>query len=137
MARGDRIPLQRFHVRLLKTDVTRVDAALDDPRGLRSYEIRGGLGLLADFMSRLRASRRLPGLSLCKPRDAHAGWETRVPVGRPRASDYSVVLAILGAGPERPGLELPFFSQLNLARTGEALLNLGFSLVVKGVEIAG
>ena len=44
MARGDRIRLQRFHVRLLKTDVTRVDAALDDPRGLRSYEIRGGLG---------------------------------------------------------------------------------------------
>jgi uncharacterized protein (TIGR04141 family) len=70
-------------------------------------------------------------------RDAHAGWETRVPVGRPRASDYSVVLAILGARPERPGLQLPFFSQLNLARTGEALLNLGFSLAVKGVGIEG
>jgi uncharacterized protein (TIGR04141 family) len=70
-------------------------------------------------------------------RNARAGWETRVPVGRPRASDYSVVLAILGAGPQRPGLDLPFFSQLNLARTGEALLNLGFSIAVRGVGIAG
>src|SRR6266446_562569 len=40
----DKAPLQRLHVRLIKSDVTRVDGALDDPRGLSSYELRGGLG---------------------------------------------------------------------------------------------
>jgi len=69
-------------------------------------------------------------------RELRPGWEERIPVGRPSTSTYWVVLAILGAKKEHPGEELPFFSQLNLARTGEALLNLGFRFGVYGVRTA-
>ncbi len=69
-------------------------------------------------------------------RDIRPGWEDRVPIERPRASNYSVVFGILGMDEDHPGLGLPFFSQLNLARTGEALLNLGFAVALRGVPIA-
>lgn len=67
-------------------------------------------------------------------RGLRPGWEERVPAGRPSADSYRIVFAILGTHREHPGEELPFFSQLNLARTGEALLNLGFGVGVYGVR---
>jgi uncharacterized protein (TIGR04141 family) len=70
-------------------------------------------------------------------RDVRPGWENRVPVERPRASTYSVIFAILGTTRAHAAEELPFFSQLNLARTGEALLNLGFTIALRGVPIIG
>jgi uncharacterized protein (TIGR04141 family) len=69
-------------------------------------------------------------------RDLRPGWERRVPPGRPSASSYRVVFAILGVTRQHPGEDLPFFSQLNLARTGEALQNLGFRVGVCGVRVA-
>jgi len=46
-----------------------------------------------------------------------------------------VVFAILGAG-EKPTEGLPFFSQLNLVRTYEALVALGYRVGVIGVPTA-
>lgn len=65
------------------------------------------------------------------------GWEDRIPLSRPTASSFQVVFAVLGASGEHPGEDLPFFSQLNLARTGEALQNLGLRVGVYGVRAAG
>jgi uncharacterized protein (TIGR04141 family) len=70
-------------------------------------------------------------------RGLRPGWEERVPTDRPLANLYRVVFAVLGATRDHPGDDLPFFSQLNLARTGEALLNLGFRVGVYGARIAG
>ncbi len=56
-----------------------------------------------------------------------------IPVERPAPGDYGVVFAILGAENARPGAELPFFSQLNLARTYESLTSLGFRVSAIGV----
>jgi uncharacterized protein (TIGR04141 family) len=69
-------------------------------------------------------------------RSLRPSWQDRVPLGRPSASSYRVVYAILGAASQHPGEDLPFFSQLNLARTGETLQNLGFRVGVFGVRTA-
>jgi uncharacterized protein (TIGR04141 family) len=69
-------------------------------------------------------------------RGLRPGWEDRIPVDRPTASSFRVVFAVLGTSREHPGEDLPFFSQLNLARTGEALQNLGFRVGVFGVPTA-
>jgi uncharacterized protein (TIGR04141 family) len=69
-------------------------------------------------------------------RGLRRGWEDRVPLSRPSTSSYRVVFAVLGVNREHPGEDLPFFSQLNLARTGEALMNLGFRIGVYGVRPA-
>ena len=37
-------PLQKLHVKLLKSSVKHVDEALEKPRSVNRYEIRGGLG---------------------------------------------------------------------------------------------
>jgi len=56
-----------------------------------------------------------------------------VPKARPAASDYSVIFAILGSYTGHPGEGLPFFSQLNLVRTQEALTSMGFAASITGV----
>jgi uncharacterized protein (TIGR04141 family) len=56
-----------------------------------------------------------------------------VPIGRPVASDYTVVFAILGPHTGHPGERLPFFSQLNLVRTHEALGSMGLNVNIAGV----
>jgi uncharacterized protein (TIGR04141 family) len=59
-----------------------------------------------------------------------------VPEERPSAGQYTVVFAILGTQARHPGDDLPFFSQLNLVRTQEALLSMGFAVDVLGVPAA-
>ena len=56
-----------------------------------------------------------------------------VPEVRPAASDYTVIFAILGSHSGHPGEGLPFFSQLNLVRTQQALASMGFAVSVVGV----
>lgn len=59
-----------------------------------------------------------------------------VPKGRPSASDYTVLFAILGGYSGHPGEGLPFFSQLNLVRTREAIASMGFAVSIAGVPPA-
>src|SRR5260370_41653865 len=59
-------------------------------------------------------------------RDIRHGWERRIPADKPDPGDYQVVFAILGAPVEHTGEDLPFFSQLNLVRTYEAVVALGY-----------
>jgi len=56
-----------------------------------------------------------------------------VPEERPAAANYTVVFAILGTYSGHPADGLPFFSQLNLVRTQEALASMGFAVNVAGV----
>jgi uncharacterized protein (TIGR04141 family) len=56
-----------------------------------------------------------------------------VPEERPVAANYTVVFAILGSYAGHPADGLPFFSQLNLVRTQEALASMGFAVNVAGV----
>jgi len=84
-----------------------------------------GEALLRDEEFRADARRFL--------RQIRPAWERRIPLGKPDAGDYQVVFAILGGDEDRPGEGLPFFSQLNLARTYEALVALGYRVGVIGV----
>ena len=56
-----------------------------------------------------------------------------VPKERPAAANYTVVFAILGKYAGHPADNLPFFSQLNLVRTQEALASMGFAVTIAGV----
>lgn len=56
-----------------------------------------------------------------------------VPKERPAAANYTIVFAILGPYAGHPADDLPFFSQLNLVRTQEALASMGFAINVAGV----
>lgn len=66
-------------------------------------------------------------------RKIRISWERRIPVAKPDPGDYCVVFAVLGAEEQHPGGGLPFFSQLNLVRTYEALTALGYRVGVVGV----
>lgn len=66
-------------------------------------------------------------------KDIKSSWEKRIPVTKPDPRNYNVVFAILGTRQSHPGSELPFFSQLNLARTYESLTSLGFKVSIIGV----
>jgi len=69
-------------------------------------------------------------------RQIRPAWERRIPVEKPDTRRYSIVFAILGGDEEHPGQRLPFFSQLNLVRTYEALDALGYHVGVIGVPVA-
>lgn len=96
-------------------------------------------------LSHLFAQGRMSGEALLRDEDfrhdarrflrqIRPSWERRVPVEKPEPGDYSVVFAILGGDQDRPGEGLPFFSQLNLARTYDALAALGYRVGVIGVQ---
>ena len=63
-------------------------------------------------------------------------WEARIPLKRPTAHDYRIVFLILGTASTRPAMELPFFSQINLARTYEFLRSRNFRVALIGVPIS-
>jgi uncharacterized protein (TIGR04141 family) len=62
-------------------------------------------------------------------------WRNRVPKDRPDPQSFMVVLAILGVAERRPGPGLPFFSQINLARTASYLLSRGFKVSCQGIPV--
>jgi uncharacterized protein (TIGR04141 family) len=66
-------------------------------------------------------------------REIRPSLQARIPVMKPDPKDYRVVFAILGADPDDPGEGLPFFSQLNLARSAQAVEALGYRVGVIGV----
>jgi len=97
-------------------------------------------------LSHLFAQGRMSGEALLRDEDfredarrflrqIRPSWERRVPVEKPEPGDYRVVFAILGGDADQPGEGLPFFSQLNLARTYEALAALGYRVGVVGVQV--
>ena len=57
-----------------------------------------------------------------------------ITIAKPTPTDYGVVFAILGTKNSQPCKELPFFSKLNLARTYEDLITLGFNVAVLGIS---
>ena len=61
-------------------------------------------------------------------------WARLIPVKRPDPGKFSVVFTILGAKKVSPGVDLPFFSQLNLSRTYESLIAMGYKVEICGVE---
>jgi uncharacterized protein (TIGR04141 family) len=69
-------------------------------------------------------------------RDIRASWEGRIPVDKPDPRRYRIVFAILGGDPTHPKEDLPFFSQLNLVRTYQALDAQGFRVGVTAVEVS-
>jgi uncharacterized protein (TIGR04141 family) len=87
-----------------------------------------GEALLRDSDFREDARRFLRGI--------RPSWARRIPVDKPDPGNYRVVFAILGADENHPGEGLPFFSQLNLVRTYEALKALGYRVGVKGVPVS-
>ena len=66
-------------------------------------------------------------------REIRPSLQARIPAMKPDPKDYRVVFAILGADPDDPGEGLPFFSQLNLARSAQAVEALGYRVGVIGV----
>ena len=66
-------------------------------------------------------------------REIRPSWQGRIPAGKPEPKEYRVVFAILGADRDEPGETLPFFSQLNLVRTYEAVVALGYRVGVIGI----
>jgi uncharacterized protein (TIGR04141 family) len=66
-------------------------------------------------------------------REIRPSLQARIPTAKPDPKDYRVVFAILGSDPDDPGEGLPFFSQLNLVRSYEALGALGYRVGVIGV----
>ena len=63
------------------------------------------------------------------------GLQTRIPVAKPDPRRYRIVFGILGTDADRPGEDLPFFSQLNLARTSQALSELGYKIGIVGIPV--
>jgi uncharacterized protein (TIGR04141 family) len=86
-----------------------------------------GEALLRDRDFRLDARRFLQGI--------RPALQARIPVNKPDPRRYRVVFAILGTGADAPGEDLPFFSQLNLARTSQALSELGFRVGIIGIPV--
>lgn len=84
-----------------------------------------GEALLRDSRFREDARRHL--------RTIQRSFERRIPAHKPDPSRYRIVFAILGGDRNNPGETLPFFSQLNLVRTHQALMALGFDIRVIGV----
>jgi len=58
-----------------------------------------------------------------------------VPVGRPDASKYQIVFAIIKGGGKGWKGSLPFFSQLHLVRSAEALRRLGFEVRLERIVV--
>ncbi len=69
-------------------------------------------------------------------RNLRATWEARIPANIPNPRDFCVVFAILGGNQNHPGQDLPFFSQLNLVRTFQALNPLQYRVAVLGVPVS-
>jgi len=67
--------------------------------------------------------------------DMRASWEARIPANNPNPRNFCVAFAILGGDEDHPGQDLPFFSQLNLVRTFEALNPLQYRVAVLGVPV--
>ncbi len=95
-------------------------------------------------LSHLFAQGRMSGEALLRDADfredarrhlrrIRPSLERRIPVDKPDPGGYCVVFAILGGDEDHPGEGLPFFSQLNLVRTYEALVALGYRVGVIGV----
>jgi uncharacterized protein (TIGR04141 family) len=83
--------------------------------------------LLRDVDFRRDARRFLQGI--------RPGLQVRIPVAKPDPEDYRVVFAILGTDADKPAEDLPFFSQLNLARTSQALSELGYKIGITGIPV--
>jgi uncharacterized protein (TIGR04141 family) len=62
-------------------------------------------------------------------------WERKIPIARPQPSNCTVTYAILGAD-KRPALGLPFFTQINLAKTYLDLRARGLNVQLCGVPEA-
>lgn len=60
-----------------------------------------------------------------------------IPAGRPDPSRYQVVFAIIKGGGRGWKRTLPFFSQLQLARTAEAVRRLGFDVCLEQIKVGG
>ena len=69
-------------------------------------------------------------------KELRPSWQSRIPAGRPTPSRFRVTFGILGVGEAHPEREIPFFSQLNLARTSRAIGNLGYQVAIKGIPFA-
>ena len=98
-------------------------------------------------LSHLFAQGRMSGEALLRDSDfredarrflrsIRRSWARRIPVDKPDPGSYRVVFAILGADENHPGEGLPFFSQLNLVRTYEALMALGYRVGVIGIPVS-
>lgn len=87
-----------------------------------------GEALLRDAEFREDARRHL--------REIRPSFERRIPVKKPDPGDYRVVFAILRGDVSHPGEALPFFSQLNLMRTFEALRAFGYNVELIGVPLS-
>jgi uncharacterized protein (TIGR04141 family) len=68
-------------------------------------------------------------------RRMRAAWAARIPVKTPNPRNFCVVFAILGGDEDDPADDLPFFSQLNLVRTFQALNPLQYGVAVLGVPV--
>ncbi len=100
-------------------------------------------------LSHLFAQGRMSGEALLRDEEFRAdarrflrrirpALERRIPLEKPDPGDYRVVFAILGldSHQEHPGEGLPFFSQLNLVRSHEALSALGYRVGLSGVPVS-
>jgi uncharacterized protein (TIGR04141 family) len=68
-------------------------------------------------------------------RRMRASWEARIPANTPNPRNFCVVFAILGGDEDDPAQDLPFFSQLNLVRTFQALNPLQYGVAILGVPV--
>jgi uncharacterized protein (TIGR04141 family) len=62
-------------------------------------------------------------------------WEARVSKARPDPATHEIVFAILEAADTKPGPQLPFFSQVTLARTAQYLISTGFPVSQIGIGV--
>jgi uncharacterized protein (TIGR04141 family) len=98
-------------------------------------------------LSHLFAQGRMSAEALLRDRDfrqdarqflkrIRPSLQARIPVSKPDPRRYRIVFAILGTDTDSPGEDLPFFSQLNLARTSQALSELGYKIGIAGIPAA-
>ena len=66
----------------------------------------------------------------------NAGFLQHIPDGRPNASDYEIVYAIVAKPRSNWPLSLPFFSQVNLMHSCKLLDGLGFKYALQLVNLA-
>ena len=82
--------------------------------------------LVSDETFRKAAREKLKGL--------RSSWEGRITINRPNTSEIEIILAFLGSKSNLPGHELPFFSQVSLVRTYEALISMGYKFSILGIQ---
>jgi len=125
------------------TGIEVCDLLSDDGDFIHVKHRKGG----SSSLSHLFAQGRMSGEALLRDeefrgdarrflRQIRPAWERRIPVDKPDTRRYSIVFAILGGDEEHPAQRLPFFSQLNLVRTYEALDGLGYGVGVIGIPVA-